>query len=161
MAFSRELLSLLVIVAIGLGALALFLSAAASPRRRRDRTTVSPDARSEVVQEEHARVLGEVRGRIQHLAATDDALREDLAGAVQRVGLVRYDAFEDMGGRLSFSLALLNEAGDGVVLTAINGRQDTRAYAKPVTAGTSDHNLTEEEAEAIRQATAGSPRATA
>jgi hypothetical protein len=161
MSFSRELLSLLVIVAIGLGALALFLLVAAAPRRRADRTQVSAGARAEVVQEEHARVLGQVRGDLQHLAAADAELRERLGAVVQRVGLVRYDAFEDMGGRLSFSLALLTEAGDGVVVSAINGRQDTRVYAKPVVSGASDHNLSEEEAEAIRQAMAGSPRAPA
>jgi hypothetical protein len=70
------------------------------------------------------------------------------------VGLLRYDAFEDVGGRLSFSCALLDEHGNGVVLTSINGRQETRVYAKPVTAGTSSYNLSSEEGEAIRQAMA-------
>ena len=68
------------------------------------------------------------------------------------MGLVRYDAFEDVGGRLSFSCALLDEHGTGVVLTSINGRQDTRVYAKPVAGGTSSYNLSLEEEEAIRQA---------
>jgi hypothetical protein len=51
---------------------------------------------------------------------------------VRNVGLVRYDAFEDVGGRLSFSCALLDDLGTGVVMTSINGRHDTRVYAKPV-----------------------------
>ncbi|HYG73193.1 MAG TPA: DUF4446 family protein, partial [Actinomycetota bacterium] len=75
-------------------------------------------------------------------------------GAVRRVGLVRYDAFEDVGGRLSFSCALLDEHGTGVVVTSINGRQDTRVYAKPITNGTSSYNVSVEEEEAIRQALA-------
>ena len=50
---------------------------------------------------------------------------------------LRYDAFEDVGGRLSFSCALLDEHGTGVVLTSINGRQETRVYAKPVATATS------------------------
>ena len=66
--------------------------------------------------------------------------------------MLRYDAFEDVGGRLSFSCALLDEHGTGVVLTSINGRQETRVYAKPVTAGQSTYNLSAEEEEAIRQA---------
>jgi hypothetical protein len=57
-----------------------------------------------------------------------------------------------VGGRLSFSCALLDDEGTGVVLTSINGRQETRVYAKPVTAGTSSYNLSTEEQEAIRQA---------
>ena len=72
------------------------------------------------------------------------------------MALFRYDAFEDVGGRLSFSCALLDERGSGVVLTSINGRQETRVYAKPVTDGRSTYNLSLEEGEAIRQAMAPS-----
>jgi hypothetical protein len=111
--------------------------------------------------QEHAAAIRDLRGTVRQLGEADARLREHLAATVQRVGLFRYDAFEDMGGRLSFSLALLDEGGDGVVVTAINGRQDTRVYAKPVTAGGSAHNLSEEEAEAIRQAMAGSSAARA
>ena len=68
------------------------------------------------------------------------------------MGVVRFDAFEDMGGRLSFSAALLDASGDGVVITSINGRQDTRCYAKQVKAGRSAHNLSDEERQAIKDA---------
>jgi hypothetical protein len=91
------------------------------------------------------RHIAEVAG----LRADVSALRAAQAGAVSRVGTVRYDAFRDMGGRLSFSTALLDEHGDGVVLTAINGRTDTRSYAKPISAWDSSHNLSEEERSAI------------
>jgi hypothetical protein len=67
---------------------------------------------------------------------------------------VRFDAFEDMGGHLSFSAALLDAHGDGVVLTSINGRRETRIYAKPVSAAQSQYNLSDEEQEAIRRALA-------
>jgi len=83
-----------------------------------------------------------------------EALRDALAHAVQGVGVVRFDAFEDMGGHLSFSAALLDGRGDGVVLTSINGRRETRIYAKPVVAAQSQHNLSDEEQEAIRRALA-------
>jgi hypothetical protein len=72
--------------------------------------------------------------------------------ALQRFGLVRYDAFEDMGGRLSFSAALLDDHGDGIVITSINGRTETRTYAKSVRGLRSQHNLSEEERAAIEQA---------
>ena len=162
MTFSPELLTLLVLVSLGASALTLFLLATVAPRRRNlDRTSVAPGDRADVVLEEHARVIHSIQGGIQQLAAEDDRTREALARAVQRIGLVRYDAFEDMGGRLSFSLAMLDDAGDGVVLTSINGRQDTRAYAKPVAGAASSHNLSDEEAEAIRQAMTGSPAVSA
>jgi chaperonin GroEL (HSP60 family) len=102
--------------------------------------------------EGHARSLQRLEAAVRQLAAEDLQLGERLTGAVQRVSLIRYDAFEDVGGRLSFSCALLDERGDGVVVTSINGRQDTRVYAKPVVGGASEHNLSEEEVEAIRDA---------
>ncbi|HUG88845.1 MAG TPA: DUF4446 family protein, partial [Actinomycetota bacterium] len=161
MAFSRELLTILVIVALGLTMLAIFLLATAVPRRKTDRSVLSKGERAESVLEEHARAIQQLRGAVKQLAETDARVREHLARSVQRVGLIRYDAFEDMGGQLSFSLALLDEAGDGVVVSAINGRQDTRVYAKPVRAADSQHNLSDEEADAIRQAMASTPAVSA
>lgn len=81
------------------------------------------------------------------------AARVDLSDALRHVAVVRYDAFGDMGGRLSFSAALLDDAGDGLVLTSINGRSETRTYAKGVQGGASDHSLSPEENEAIGHAT--------
>jgi hypothetical protein len=103
---------------------------------------------------EHTEAIGRLRVVVEQLAGEDQRLAQLMGGAVQRIGLVRYDAFEDMGGRLSFSAALLNAAGDGMVITSINGRSDTRCYAKPVAGAGSAHNLSDEEAEAIRLAMA-------
>ncbi len=76
-----------------------------------------------------------------------------LSAAIQRVGLVRFDAFGDIGGGLSFALALLNEAGDGLVITTINGRTESRSYAKAVKAASKAvHSLSSEEEEAINRA---------
>jgi hypothetical protein len=103
--------------------------------------------------------VGALLGKIERLEqavralhATDNRQQVQIEGSVRRVGVLRYDAFEDVGGRLSFSCALLDERGTGVVLTSINGRQETRVYAKPVTVGQSTYNLSREEEEAIRQA---------
>jgi hypothetical protein len=92
---------------------------------------------------------------IRALNGTDKKQQTQIEGSVRNVALLRYDAFEDVGGRLSFSCALLDDQGNGVVLTSINGRQETRVYAKPVTLGTSSHNLSLEEEEAIRRALGG------
>jgi hypothetical protein len=99
-----------------------------------------------------AQTLQRLEEAIRQLGVDDRRLAEALRGAVQRVSLMRYDAFDDVGGRLSFSCALLNERGDGVVVTSINGRQDTRVYAKPISEGASAYNLSTEEEEAIRNA---------
>ena len=81
--------------------------------------------------------------------------RADLADALRHVAVVRYDAFGDLGGALSFSAALLDDAGDGLVLTSINGRTETRTYAKGVKGRTSEAALSPEEEEAIAKATLG------
>jgi hypothetical protein len=92
---------------------------------------------------------------IRALHATDKKQQTGIEGSVRNVALLRYDAFEDVGGRLSFSCALLDDGGNGVVLTSINGRQETRVYAKPVQQGASSYNLSLEEEEAIRRALGG------
>ena len=94
-----------------------------------------------------------LRSDVQHLRDDLAAARADLSDALRHVAVVRYDAFGDMGGRLSFSAALLDDAGDGLVLTSINGRTETRSYAKGVKGGASDHSLSPEEQQAISYAT--------
>ena len=76
--------------------------------------------------------------------------------AVRDVAIVRYDALNEMSGQLSFSVALLNSSGDGVVLSSINSRAETRTYAKPVMAGQGTEELSPEEAQAVRSARLGS-----
>jgi uncharacterized protein DUF4446 len=73
-------------------------------------------------------------------------------GALRHVAVVRYDAFGDMGGRLSFSAALYDDHGDGLVISSINGRSETRTYAKALVGRQSDHTLSPEEKEAIEAA---------
>ena len=70
----------------------------------------------------------------------------------QRVGLVRYNPFEETGGNQSFALALLDGAGDGWVMSSLHARSGTRVYAKTIKAGRADAPLSEEEIAALRQA---------
>lgn len=102
--------------------------------------------------------MGDIERRIDGVVAN---LEEQAAlgrFALQRFGLVRYDAFEEMGGQLSFSAAFLDDHGDGILITSINGRTETRTYAKPVKALASSHNLSDEERAAISTASSGSGR---
>lgn len=77
------------------------------------------------------------------------------AGALRRVSVVRYDAFEDLGGRLSFSAAILDDAGRGLVLTAIHGRSETRSYLKQIPGEDTQRQLSPEEQQAVQQAMRG------
>ena len=81
-------------------------------------------------------------------------LAKQLEGAIQRVGVVRYNPFEDTGSNQSFVLAMLDALGDGFVLSSLHSRQATRMFLKPVTRGKADSAVSEEENEAIRLAAA-------
>ena len=74
--------------------------------------------------------------------------------AVTRVGMVRFRAFEDRGSDLSYAVALLDAHNNGVVLSSIFGREDSRSYAKPVEDGKSTYPMTQEEEQALQEAMA-------
>ena len=109
--------------------------------------------------EQHMEEVRRTTGQIGHLDERYANLEKVLRGAVQHMGLVRYNPFGDTGGDQSFSLALLNDSGDGVVISSLYARERTRVYAKPVTAARSTSHLSEEEEPAI--AVAGAPSAPA
>ena len=71
---------------------------------------------------------------------------------VQKVGLVKYDALQEMGGRLSFSLAILDEKNDGIVMSAVHSREGCYTYMKEIIAGNSINVLSEEEKKALEMA---------
>ncbi len=79
-------------------------------------------------------------------------MNKNLEKCVQKIGIVRYNAFKDVGSDLSFTLALLDENDDGVVLNGIYSREMSNIYAKPVEKGKSTYTLSEEEQEAIKKA---------
>jgi hypothetical protein len=89
---------------------------------------------------------------VERLSARTGKLESSTPRAFQRVGLVRFNPFEDTGGNQSFALALLDAEGDGWVLSSLHARSGTRVYAKAIRAGRSDGALSEEEASAIKQA---------
>lgn len=157
MVISDETLTLLVVASLGLNVVCIFLLFATRASRGRARPPAGMQGGDLLAAtlDGQGRTLDRLEAAIRHVAAETTRLGGQMRSAVQHVSVVRFDAFEDMGGRLSFSAALLDAKGDGIVITSINGRQDTRCYAKPVRRGTSAHNLSEEEEVAIREALAG------
>jgi hypothetical protein len=153
MELSRSTLTLVALVAIGLSVVAV-LYAIANAGRAGGAVggRVKLDETLRGILQGQAEQVQRLERAIRALHATGKKQQAQIEGSVRKVALLRYDAFEDVGGRLSFSCALLDDHGSGVVLTSINGRQETRVYAKPVTQGTSSHNLSLEEEEAIRRA---------
>lgn len=91
---------------------------------------------------------------LQGLREEVERLRAEASGSLRHLAVVRYDAFGDMGGRLSWSMALVDEGGNGMVLTSIHGRSDARTYAKDVAAWAGTTPLSPEEEEAVSRAKA-------
>ncbi len=98
-----------------------------------------------VRQEENRAYLAALEERVNRLHLLQQ-------GCLQRVGFVRFDAFQDTAGQQSFALALLDNQGNGVVITSLFGRHESRCYAKPIVKGGSSFPLSEEERRAVRQA---------
>jgi len=103
----------------------------------------------------HTRRLDAIDGEVDSVRTHSSSVREELRSALSRIGIVRYDAFEEVGGELSFSLALLDEHDDGVVISSINGRSDGRTYLKTIEGAKSVSKLSDEEHAAIDAASVG------
>lgn len=70
---------------------------------------------------------------------------------IQKISIIRYRAFEDVGSDLSFSIALLDEKNDGVIITGIYGRDESTTYAKPIDSGMSRYELSQEEKQVLEE----------
>ncbi|HBT19808.1 MAG TPA: DUF4446 domain-containing protein [Peptococcaceae bacterium] len=81
-----------------------------------------------------------------------ERLEKMIETSLRRVGVERYNAFDDVGSDLSFSVAILDDHGTGVVITSLYGRNESRTYAKPIVKGSSQYKLSSEEVAAIRKA---------
>lgn len=96
--------------------------------------------------------LEEIKLDVEDIEDKINILNNRLKGAVQKVGMVRYDAFADMGSELSYSIALLDDRLNGFVITSIYGREFSTTYAKPIEKGEPKYPLSAEEMQAIDRA---------
>jgi hypothetical protein len=129
--------------------------------RRLASLTQGSDAQSlEAVLGSHLERVRQVVADVGRVEARTAIVERDLHSSFARVGIVRFNPFEDTGGNQSFALALLDRKGNGFVVNSLHARAGTRVYAKAVTGGKSDAALSAEEAEALRVAL-GAPVPTA
>ncbi|MDQ3815386.1 MAG: DUF4446 family protein [Armatimonadota bacterium] len=104
------------------------------------------------------RCLAESQRSVQRSDEVDErlmALIEQVRGCVQYLGMVRYDAYGDVSGDQSFSLAILDGYQNGVIITGLFGRHDGRCFGKAVIRGETEQALSEEEASALQMALRG------
>jgi hypothetical protein len=143
------------LTALVLATLALLLSLAALRRPGRDaggaaRAMDDPSLERYIVaQAERLEALSTAMAGLREQAGNAEL---GLRHAVQHVGLVRFNPFDDTGGNQSFALAMLDANADGVVLSSLHSRSATRVYVKAILGGRSDASLSEEEVAALRDA---------
>ena len=144
----------LAIAVLGLAAWLVVLQRSESRLRRRLRRILSDNGSTGLDE-----VLAGQATRIEQLATRVDALTalqrelETATGrSLQKVGVIRFNPFQDSGGDQSFAIAMLDQRGSGVVVSSLHGRAETRIFAKQVTNGRSTHSLSDEEQQAIREA---------
>ena len=146
---------LVAVGALALLALALVFVAILAQRRLRRTLRVTRGATGNeflLALREHGDDLDALETAVIDLQARVDDVERHLVICTNRVAMVHYDAFPDMGGKLSFSLAMLDEQGDGIVLSVINGRSETRVWGKRVIAGSSRQRLSDEESQVLERA---------
>ena len=96
--------------------------------------------------------MDKVKNNARRVTSEHKKFKGHLDSCINKIGLVKYDAFENLAGNLSFSLALLNQDNSGVVLNTLHSRDGCYTYAKEIIKGESYINLSEEEKEAIKKA---------
>jgi hypothetical protein len=96
--------------------------------------------------------IDEIKLLTENIRNEHKQIEDKIKGCVQKVSMLRYKAFEDVGSDLSFSVALLDYNNDGIILTGIYGRNDSTVYAKPIDKGISRYDLSEEEEEVLNNA---------
>lgn len=93
--------------------------------------------------------VNEIKKDNSEIKAYYTKLDRDIASCIQKIGLVRYNAFKDVGSDLSFAIALLDRDDNGVVLNGLYGSESSNIYAKPIKGGVSTYQLSEEEKYAL------------
>ena len=103
---------------------------------------------------QHIREVEQVTATNARILEENEFIRQFLRKTIVRTAMVRFRAFEDMGGDLSYAVAMLDANNDGVIFSSIFARADSRSYIKPIKNGSSEYPLTDEEKGVLREAMA-------
>ncbi len=147
------LLTLLALMLMCMGLVArLSVRDAQFQSRWRDLMREAKGENLEALLRDHLRERLKMEEDIHQLTTRVLNLESKISTAKRHLGLVRYDAFDDVGGAQSFALAIYDDQGTGAVVNGVIGRMDCRVYCKPLINGQSERNLSQEEQRAIREA---------
>lgn len=103
---------------------------------------------------EHIAKVKQIESQNRDIEIDNKAIHAILQTTIQRVGIVRFAAFEDVGGDLSYAVALLDQTNTGIILSSIFSRSSSTTYMKPIDKGNSSYKLSQEEQEALNKAMA-------
>ena len=144
----------IVVLALAFAVVGLIRRVRQLSRRLESLTQGSDESSLEAVLGQHLDRVRQAIREVDEVAARTAVVERDLQSAFGRMGLVRFNPFEETGGNQSFALAMLDGRGDGFVVSSLHARAGTRVYAKAIGGGTSEAALSDEEAEALRVALA-------
>lgn len=130
-------------------AVSALLANAGLKRRLKKWRSIHATADLEVVYAQTIDEVERLRGSFHQLEAELKSVRKLLRKKISTAQVLRYNAFAEQGSDLSFSVALLDDDQDGVVLSSIYGREESRTYAKPIRSSVSNYPLTNEEREVL------------
>lgn len=156
--FFNQNTTILLIASLGFNLLVLIfliinLSLTSNLRDRYRRLIRGSDGgRIENILFDHMDRVEAVHSRLDEVEKAMDLFNNRLSFCIQNIGIVRYSAFDDTGSDLSYSIALLDDNQDGIIITGIHGRRETASYAKPIKNGLSNYNLSVEEEQALARA---------
>lgn len=159
--FSESATGILLPIVIGLAvfvfvlAVALALNIWLSAKARRRWKSLLTGVQSENLENllyEHLRQLTALEGDIERLGGRVESIESKMPHTKRYAGLVRFDAFDEVGGEQSFALAVYDELGNGFVMSSLYGRTESRTYCKQLVGGKSDRLLSTEEEQAIQVA---------
>lgn len=107
----------------------------------------------DVVAQKVLNTLGQMNAKYEHVLRLSSGLHEESQRFVHKIVLKRFNPFDDAGGDQSFSLALMDKKGSGVILSSLHGRSGTRIYAKPIKEGKElNYELSKEERDVLNVA---------
>jgi hypothetical protein len=144
----------IVVLALAFAVVGLIRRVRRLGRRLESLTRGGDESSLEDVLGSHMERVRKVVDDVAAVSARTAAVERDLLGSFGRIGLVRFNPFEDTGGNQSFALAMLDGRGDGFVVSSLHARAGTRVYAKAIAGGSSESALSDEESEALRLALA-------
>jgi hypothetical protein len=148
------LIGLVIVVLIWLAGLTIYIWRARSARKKVGLVIKKDSEILDVIYSLAEKIDG-LADKQERLTLAGKRNRNLLGKTIRHTAIVRFDAFPEVGGRLSFAAAFLDEEGNGLVLSSINGRSEGRVYAKPIADRKSEYPLSEEEEAAIREALGG------